>query len=591
MRCFRVRKALMPVGVVVMTAALFWCAPVSAETWKFVIAGDSRGSSSSLEVSPIVADMAPAIANDSPELVLYTGDLVHGYPATQAAFQEWKAAMAPVYDAGILVYPVRGNHDKGTGWIEEFGADIPDDGPAGEINFTYSFTHRNALFIGLDQYIVQSRVNQAWLDGVLAGNTMPHVFTFGHEMAFKVAFHRDNLDNYPTPRDVFWRSLLDVGSRVYFCGHDHYYDHTRVGDGDGDPDDDIHQYIVGSGGAPLYAGNPVYDGANGSWIPTNVHHELEYGYVLAEVDGADVTLTWKHRVAPGVYQAAEVLTYNALPAHTASHPAPADGSVLVAVDTNLSWRAAAIAVSHNVYLGTNETAVSQASASSPQFRPNQVFQVFDPGWLALETAYFWRIDEVTPYGTATGGVWRLSTVPKRPVVDNPVALHMVTNYSRTTNLAAGAVWKYLDDGSDQGTNWYAVGFDDDAWASGAAQLGYGESDQVTTVGYGTNDLDKYVTTYFRTEFVIPRGVHYASSVAQLLRDDGAIVYLNGREIARSNMQTGPIGFETYALTTVSDAAEGLFLDTSSYYTPSTETEAKRLGWLSTTLMRRPLRLP
>jgi len=34
-----------------------------------------------------------------------------------------------------------------------------------------------------------------------------------------------------------------------------------------------------------------------------------------------------------------------------------------------------------------------------------------------------------------------------------------------------------------------------------------------------------------------------------------------------------------------------FLETSSYYTPADEPESKRLGWLSTTLMRRPLRLP
>ena len=34
-----------------------------------------------------------------------------------------------------------------------------------------------------------------------------------------------------------------------------------------------------------------------------------------------------------------------------------------------------------------------------------------------------------------------------------------------------------------------------------------------------------------------------------------------------------------------------FLETSSYYTPDDEPESKRLGWLSTTLMRRPLRLP
>lgn len=34
-----------------------------------------------------------------------------------------------------------------------------------------------------------------------------------------------------------------------------------------------------------------------------------------------------------------------------------------------------------------------------------------------------------------------------------------------------------------------------------------------------------------------------------------------------------------------------FLETSSYYTPSDDAESKRLGWLSITLIRRPLRLP
>ena len=37
----------------------------------------------------------------------------------------------------------------------------------------------------------------------------------------------------------------------------------------------------------------------------------------------------------------------------------------------------------------------------------------------------------------------------------------------------GAVWKYLDTGVDQGADWIAPAFNDGAWASGAAQLGYG----------------------------------------------------------------------------------------------------------------------
>ena len=46
-----------------------------------------------------------------------------------------------------------------------------------------------------------------------------------------------------------------------------------------------------------------------------------------------------------------------------------------------------------------------------------------------------------------------------------------------TFLAAGSVWKYLDDGSDQGAQWRAPEFNDSAWASGPAELGYGDSSE------------------------------------------------------------------------------------------------------------------
>ena len=44
-------------------------------------------------------------------------------------------------------------------------------------------------------------------------------------------------------------------------------------------------------------------------------------------------------------------------------------------------------------------------------------------------------------------------------------------------------------------------------------------------------------------------------------------------------------------TEIIDADLSGYLGTPSYYTPSAETASKRLGWLSTTLIRRPLRLP
>ena len=57
---------------------------------------------------------------------------------------------------------------------------------------------------------------------------------------------------------------------------------------------------------------------------------------------------------------------------------------------------------------------------------------------------------------------------------------------RCRSSSPGSNWRYLDNGTDQGTAWRASAFDDSAWASGNAQFGYGDGDEVTTVGFGPN---------------------------------------------------------------------------------------------------------
>ena len=118
-----------------------------------------------------------------------------------------------------------------------------------------------------------------------------------------------------------------------------------------------------------------------------------------------------------------------------------------------------------------------------------------------------------------------------------------------------AEWRYLDDGSDQGTAWQAPTFDDSQWARGRAELGYGDGDERTVIGFGPNPLDKYVTSYFRHTFRMfdPRIVD--SARIDLRRDDGAIVYLNGVEIARTNLPDLGVNHRTLALTPVNGSEE------------------------------------
>jgi PKD repeat protein len=126
---------------------------------------------------------------------------------------------------------------------------------------------------------------------------------------------------------------------------------------------------------------------------------------------------------------------------------------------------------------------------------------------------------------------------------------------------SGAVWKYLDDGSDQDSAWRAPGFDDDTWTSGPAQLGYGDGDEATVLGYGSDPNNKYITYYFRHSFNVVDPSGYVGLYLRLLRDDGAVVYLNGDEIERSNMPGGAIDYLTLASSTVSDAEEDMFFQT------------------------------
>ncbi|RQW02430.1 hypothetical protein EH222_13685, partial [candidate division KSB1 bacterium] len=129
---------------------------------------------------------------------------------------------------------------------------------------------------------------------------------------------------------------------------------------------------------------------------------------------------------------------------------------------------------------------------------------------------------------------------------------------QVTIVPTGSVWTYLDDGSDQGTAWSEINFDDSAWASGAAQLGYGDGDEATVVGYGQDANNKYITTYFRHTFNVPDANAYTSLNLRLLRDDGAIVYLNGSEIYRTNLPEGTVNYQTFSTYTVSDPEEDQF---------------------------------
>ena len=115
-----------------------------------------------------------------------------------------------------------------------------------------------------------------------------------------------------------------------------------------------------------------------------------------------------------------------------------------------------------------------------------------------------------------------------------------------TIVPAGSVWKYSDIGVDLGTEWQQAGYDDTAWPSGAAQLGYGDRDEATLIGQDGDPNNKHITTYFRKSFELADVTGFHSLSISLLADDGAVAYLNGREVARVNMPAGRTDYTTTA---------------------------------------------
>ena len=306
----------------------------SADSWKFIVAGDSRGSDNGVNTT-ILAEIATQVIGQGAEFILFPGDLVSGYTneaTLESQLRTWRDTMQPVYSSGIGVYPIRGNHEYGgnyatpTAWRSVFSGaySLPGNGPSGEEDLTWSITHgtgsSQAILLGLDQYYPSKdhTVPQAWIDEKLAASAATHVFAMGHEPAFS-SDHGDCLDDAPTARNIFLSSLLSAGGRSYFVGHDHFYNHLRADDGDGDPNNDLHQFIVGTAGAPLRSEGD-YGGNTGPWTPTKDTDgdglldpgafEKQYGYMVVEIDRLDVTMTWWHRTGINTYSAtSEGLSY------------------------------------------------------------------------------------------------------------------------------------------------------------------------------------------------------------------------------------------------------------------------------------------
>jgi len=152
----------------------------------------------------------------------------------------------------------------------------------------------------------------------------------------------------------------------------------------GDNYDDVNN---AAGGMPL--GSPSYD-------PGTLEREKVLYWRVDEFDGAETHkgYIWSF-TTPGAV----------------GNPQPANGAVDVQMNATLSWTAADNAVSHELYFGADADAVKSATTASTEYVGPRALgaESYDPGGLAWDSSYAWRVDEVYPTETVKGLVWTFTT--------------------------------------------------------------------------------------------------------------------------------------------------------------------------------------
>lgn len=133
-------------------------------------------------------------------------------------------------------------------------------------------------------------------------------------------------------------------------------------------------------------------------------------------------------------------------------------------------------------------------------------------------------------------------------------LHVTLLFSQDILIQNEDTWSYYDNGYLE-NDWIQLN-DFSSWKSGKSPLGYGDDINITELNYGNNKEKKHITKYFKKKVFIDN--KYVAFEIRIQRDDGAVVYINGKELFRDNMPNATINNTTLALSTIQKEAEHEF---------------------------------
>jgi len=184
--------------------------------------------------------------------------------------------------------------------------------------------------------------------------------------------------------------ILSWQSGDYAASHKVYID---------DNSDDIEKgnadFVVETQANTLLIGVP--DGP----YPDGLVQGTTYYWRVDEVNDANPSSPWK----------GDVWSFTTLP-KTAWNPWPLDTYEFADPNVDLSWSAGLNAVAHTVYFGTDVNTVTNAEGGIPISKTT-----YDPGLLAKDTSYYWRVDEFDGTDTHKGKVWSFKTIADISITD------------------------------------------------------------------------------------------------------------------------------------------------------------------------------
>ena len=471
-----------------------------------------------------------------------------------------------------VTWPTLGNHDTAQSTAPpatlpyyqmfSFPMAAQAGGVASGTRNYYSFDFGNIHFVCLDSMVSSRAAGSAmltWLQNDLAANSKDWLIAFWHHPPYTKGTHDSDTDTSATQmRQNVLPILENYGVDLVLSGHSHTYERSYLIDGHYGLSSTFTASMKKNGGSgrPTETGaytkpllgpsgrqGAVYAvaGSSGKVGAGPLNHPAMFlslsvlGSMVLDVNGSQLNAKFLNNsgVVTDNFTINKGATANVPPTVALTSPAVGAAYTAPAAVTMAANAADADGTVQRVEFFQGATLVGTATAAPYSFAWTGVAA----GTYSLTARAYDNLGASTVSGAVS------------------VTVSPVSNPGTTTLIAKNSVWKYLANGSDQGTAWRAVGFSDAAWLSGTGQLGYGDGDEATVVPFGPNANAKYITTYFRRAFTVTNPATVASLALRLLRDDGAVVYLNGVEVMRSNLPAGVVAFNTLAPTAISGAEE------------------------------------